>query len=299
MKFTDRSDFDTGFSIVDIRNMDRNVAGGGSLAIDEINTLSELFTEWFLLDSSTEKTIGDFLKSESLDDCITEDEFMGVMTGDRYLDDGLCLLLSLKLPLTNNRIQYFSNGVRFKNSAAPVIKSSQIVQEKIKQQVGDNKVSKREALLQKKRDYRHNNHELILLRAKQYSDSHKEQSKQYYQNNLEYIKKRKRKYRQDNKQNISKYNKEYRQQNIEKLRQKDRDRNKNMTPEQREKKREKDRRSYQKRAAQIKEKLRESYAADPDAARQKRMDYYYKKKSEEKNAVISQLVTSLLQSKSL
>ena len=63
-----------------------------------VQSLSDIFVEWYLFDSSKSKTLEEFIESEALQDVFTSEQFMDVMAGVKHIDDNLCELLSHILP---------------------------------------------------------------------------------------------------------------------------------------------------------------------------------------------------------
>lgn len=79
-----------------------------------IQSLSDIFVEWYLFDSSKLKTLEEFIESESLRDIFTPEQFMDVMSGAKHIDDNLCGLLSYILPfrITSERIGYLNSLIK-------------------------------------------------------------------------------------------------------------------------------------------------------------------------------------------
>lgn len=79
-----------------------------------VQSLSDIFVEWYLFDSSKPKTLEEFIESESLRDVFTPEQFMDVMSGAKHIDDNLCELLSCVLPfrITSERISYLNSLIK-------------------------------------------------------------------------------------------------------------------------------------------------------------------------------------------
>ena len=85
----------------------------GSVA-SSVNSLSEIFIEWYLFDSSNPKTIEEFLETESLQDIFTPEQFISIMAGTAHIDENLCSILSHLLPfqITTKRIFALNNSIK-------------------------------------------------------------------------------------------------------------------------------------------------------------------------------------------
>ena len=162
---------------------------------NHVFSLSEVFTEWYLFDSSYQKNIQIFLASENLMDVFTESEFMDLMCGGAYLDDDLIQFIAMKLPfrITSERLHTLNQSVHATNSAY-IIKSKPSLADKIstifqlKQQIKqEKKQERRKKIKEAKQKIKHEN------RLKR--QEHKRRVKhEYYVQNKEYIQKIKREY---------------------------------------------------------------------------------------------------------
>ena len=89
----------------------------------QIETLSELFTEWFLYDSTTVNTLETFIANNNLGDIFSADDFRDIICGTAYLDETLTCLVPLLLPfkITPEKIRRINDCVA--QSKAREIKS--------------------------------------------------------------------------------------------------------------------------------------------------------------------------------
>ncbi len=180
-----------------------------------ISTLSELFTEWYLFDSSHEKNVQQFLAEEDLTDVFTESEFMDLMCGGAYLDDRLIHFIALKIPfqIKEQKIQKLNRELSEQNNKANLIKSKNSTIEKTRDIIAERKTNKqkhdkeyrirnREHIIKQKREYYLLNRERILERNRQWVLAHQEQCQAYYQ-----------KWREENAEHLKEYHKNYRTKN--------------------------------------------------------------------------------------
>lgn len=93
---------------------------GGSVA-GTVYTLADVFVEWFLFDSGTQKTIDDFLIAESLQNIFTAQQFMSVMSGAGHIDDRLCKALPRMLPfkISESRLMVMNNLIKNNTPCIP------------------------------------------------------------------------------------------------------------------------------------------------------------------------------------
>ena len=180
-----------------------------------ISTLPELFTEWYLFDSSHEKNIPQFLAEEGLTDVFTESEFMDLICGGAYLDYALIQFITLKIPfpIKITKIQKLNWDLSVQNKKAYLIKSKTNTTEKIHEATKENKTKKRkqdaeyhkknrERILKQHHEYYLANREHILERNRQWVLTHQEQYQKYHSQwcteNAEHLKEYHKKYRAEN-----------------------------------------------------------------------------------------------------
>ena len=103
----------TRFSMPDMRVV---FAPSGTIGT-KIETLSELFTEWFLFDSETTNTIDTFIENNGLSDILTASDFTDLICGNAYLCEALITLIPLLLPfkITEQKMQRLNNAVAAHN----------------------------------------------------------------------------------------------------------------------------------------------------------------------------------------
>ena len=194
--------------LVTFRN-DDSVAG-------HVDSLAEVFTEYYLFDSSCEKSIEQFLKSEKLDDIFTESEFMDLICGGAYLTDDLVHFIVLKLPfrITADRLIFLNNLAKKKNRSAYLIKKD-IDSDKVQKALDDKQEIKRKKRCEYSRKWRSEHPEYRedpekhRERLRKYRSEHPEVAKAYREKNKERIKVQRKKYYKLNKKYIQERNKKW------------------------------------------------------------------------------------------
>lgn len=215
-------------------SIDRQLHYGNRPAKDSpcnrISSLSEVFLEWFLFDSSTEKDIEKFLRDENLIDIFDEKQFIDLICDRAYLDDELLHFVALKLPwraslgkliLLNNDISSHANLIKPKCN---LIEKIQEVKTHKKEHIKTNRKKRyqqnKEHIMARAREYYYENHEYYKQYSREYHQLNKEHRKkyykEYYQQNKECFKQRGKKYYQQNKEHALKNAIEYYQKNKEK-----------------------------------------------------------------------------------
>ena len=199
----------------------------------KIRTLSEVFLEWFLFDSSEEKTLESFIKSENIDAFITPEQFMDIMSNNAHLDEPLILLVQQKLPFqVPLKKMYYLNSQARKNytyciKVPPEIihdlikKELDLKKEKIKQHQKQYYEQNRDKIAKHQKQYYEENRDKIAEYQKQYYEENRdkilEYTKQYYEENRDKIAKHQKQYCEINRDKIAKYQKQYREQNRDKI----------------------------------------------------------------------------------
>ena len=173
----------------------------GDCETGQISKLSEVFLEWYLFESDTEKNIKTFLESEGLSDVFTETQFMDLMCGKAYLDDVLLQFVVLKLP-------FYVAFKKLRRINAKHGKDVYLIQygpnifEKIRETVLENK----EFIRERKKEYKHNHHmahrEHNLAMNRQWILNHFEQYQAYQAQ-----------WRTENREHLHEYQSQYRQEN--------------------------------------------------------------------------------------
>ena len=184
-----------------------------------ITTLSELFTEYYLFDSSHEKDIQQFLNDEELTDIFTETQFMDLICGKAYLDTELIYLIKMQLPfyIPLNKLENI-NSQHAKDAylIQPTEKATQKTREILTQYYAEQK----EKIKQRKKQYRDTHREQINAYDRMYRTAHlecaKERETQYRVTHKEQIKQRDKRYYEANKEKILNTSKEYYEKNKEK-----------------------------------------------------------------------------------
>ena len=219
-----------------------------SQIIGRIESLAELFLEWFLFDCSEPQSIQDFLVDNQITDLFAPDDFLAVIFGDAYLEDRLCELVCKILPFsvlhdTIFKLNYSASiGAKFVccaeegvNKHFELLKqenNKDKIMERHRKYYANNKskfaernrqcyVLNREKILEQQRVYYMQNRDEILARNKIYREVNKEKiaqnKKEYRLENIEKISQHKHEYYLDNKDKILSKNKIYREANKEKI----------------------------------------------------------------------------------
>ena len=199
----------------------------------KIRTLSEVFLEWFLFDSSEEKTLESFIKSENIDAFITPEQFMDIMSNNAHLDEPLILLVQQKLPFqVPLKKMYYLNSQARKNytyciKVPPEIihdlikKELDLKKEKIKQHQKQYYEQNRDKIAKHQKQYYEENRDKIAEYQKQYYEENRdkilEYTKQYYEENRDKIAKHQKQYYEENRDKIAKYQKQYQEKNRDKI----------------------------------------------------------------------------------
>ena len=180
-----------------------------------VSTLSEVFLEWYLFDSSEKKDVKTFLATEKLQDVFTESDFMDLMCGGAYLDDDLLQYVSLKLPfyISMNKLHRMNASVSASNQTY-LIKGCRNIGNKIKEIVAHKQEQQRvhaKEYYEKNKDriknanheYYLQNREHILARNKQWVEEHPLLYKVYQTQ-----------WRHENAPALKKYHKKYRAEHV-------------------------------------------------------------------------------------
>lgn len=177
-----------------------------------ISTLSELFTEWYLFDSSHEKNIPQFLVEEDLTDVFSETEFMDLICGDAYLDKELVYFVKMQIPF-DIPLDKLKNINAQHTKEAYLIKHSENIIERTKEIIALRHATRKATIKQNKAKYRATHREQINEYDRMYRATHLERAKereaQYRATHKEQIKQRDKRYHENNKEKIQKQQKEY------------------------------------------------------------------------------------------
>lgn len=221
-------------------------ASKGSIR-DNISSLAEVFTEWYLFDSSYEKDIQKFLSTEQIDDVFTESEFIDLMCNKAYVDNDLIQFISMKLPfrITLERLHLLNKSVKDENDSTYKIISKPFLTNKLREVFQSKhhttkshrashrntdpehtRIVKHEYYLRNKeyiknikREYYLKNREHIKQQSKEYYATNKDRIKAYFAANKEHIQKIKHKSYIKNREYYQKRNEKYYAANRDKQRQ--------------------------------------------------------------------------------
>lgn len=267
-------------------NVSDSVAG-------QVQSLSEVITEWYLFDSSCQKDIKTFLLAEEIADVFTEKDFMDLICGAAYLNEILLLFISIKLPfkITIERLRGLNARVKKQNPNARMIEKLEI-DEKIKELVKKNMDIRAQNLRDQRRKYRESHRDEINSQKRKYYAEHSEAIKEcnhlYYAKNKEKILKQIMQYRLMNKEQVLKRKREYWARHKERLNEQKRlHYRKNRPVELERKKRYRD--TYKEQAHtyyienidHISAKARERYLIDKETKLVKRKEYHEKNRERE------------------
>ena len=199
-------------------SLDTRVKYISSTINSKIRTLSEVFLEWFLFDSSEEKTLESFIKSENIDAFITPEQFMDIMSNKAHLDEHLILLVQQKLPFqVPLKKMYYLNSQARKNYTYCIKVPPEIIHDLIKKELN----LKKEKIKQQRKQYYEQNRDKIAKQKKQYCEINRDKiakhKKQYYEENRDKIVEQKKRYRKKNHDKILEHQKQYREKNRDKI----------------------------------------------------------------------------------
>ena len=199
-------------------SLDTRVKYISSTINSKIRTLSEVFLEWFLFDSSEEKTLESFIKSENIDAFITPEQFMDIMSNKAHLDEHLILLVQQKLPFqVPLKKMYYLNSQARKNYTYCIKVPPEIIHDLIKKELD----LKKEKIKQQRKQYYEQNRDKIAKQKKQYCEINRDKiakhKKQYYEENRDKIVEQKKRYRKKNHDKILEHQKQYREENRDKI----------------------------------------------------------------------------------
>ena len=164
--------------------------------ISKITTLSELFTEWFLYESDTQKTIETFIVENGLSEFLSGSDFSALICGRAYLSDALVALIRTILPFKISESKMSRLNMKAKKSDAHEILS--------KPEIAYNKAINIIKQQQKEQQER--------KRIRNKINHHK-----YYLANKEYLNALSRKYVAEHTEQVAAYQKQYRIQNHKKI----------------------------------------------------------------------------------
>ena len=270
--------------------------------IGRISTLSELFTEWYLFDSTREKDINQFLIDENLTDIFTESEFMDLICGNAYLDSEMIYFIKMKLPFfvslskmeSMNR-QHVQDAYLIQHTQNIIDKNTEIFtqynserKEKTKQRKARYRATHREQIQQYDRMYRATHREKIQKREALYRATHREQiqqrdkkyyeknkeklrelSKKYYEETKEQYLARRKRYYETHREQCKQYCREYYQVNKERWKKYRESQSKENTRDTKHKHYEKNKEKYQRQHKENYEKNKEKYLAQQKKHREK------------------------------
>ena len=167
----------------------------------KIETLSELFTEWFLYDSTTANSLESFLENNGLSDIFSVADFTDLICGYAYLDEPTVALVSLLLPFTipEQKIFILNNNAALGGGRMMSL-NPEIIRE-MSREISEAKSQKRK---ERRRQYLDE-----YIQRPGVREQIKERKKKYYIANQEIIKNKSKKYRQENAEKIAAYKKQY------------------------------------------------------------------------------------------
>ena len=199
-------------------SLDTRVKYISSTINSKIRTLSEVFLEWFLFDSSEEKTLESFIKSENIDAFITPEQFMDIMSNKAHLDEHLILLVQQKLPFqVPLKKMYYLNSQAKKNYTYCIKVPPEIIHDLIKKELN----LKKEKIKQQRKQYYEQNRDKIAKQKKQYCEINRDKiakhKKQYYEENRDKILEYTKQYYEKNRDKIAKHQKQYYEENRDKI----------------------------------------------------------------------------------
>ena len=192
-----------------------------------INSLAEVFLEYYLFDSSRSGTIEKFLSDEKLSDVFTESQFVDLMCGNAFVNDTLIPLIHAKLPFEISLARLHKLNAKMAYSNAYEIRPCKIDLTNKEQYSKQEKARRKKAEYNKRYRERHaakikqaaqesyqKNRDKRLARARaRYAENPETFSARlhtYYVTHTEKCLARDRKYRQENHEHILRRNRAYR-----------------------------------------------------------------------------------------
>ena len=175
----------------------------------QIETLSELFTEWFLYDSTTVNTLDSFIADNNLDDFFSVADFTDLICGGAYLDEALTKLIPLLLPFQIPETKMHKINEDAKLSGARMIQSdSEVIYDLVRQILQDRTQERKEHIRAYKKE---------RSQRPDVQEQERQRHHEYYVANRETIKEKRREYAAKNREKIAAYKKEYQKKNREKI----------------------------------------------------------------------------------
>ena len=220
----------------------------------KIETLSELFTEWFLVASDTQNTIEIFIEENGLSEILSAQDFTDLICGNACLSESLMTLIPLLLPfkITEQKIQYLNDHTKALGARVlcpeptKIYKIAQdILRERAHTRAERIRIYKKErnqrpeirelerkrhheyyvtnkpAIIIKHNAYRKANKEKIAAYRKQYNLINRAtiaaRNTRYYRNNIDAIRTRKKQYYIANREYILEIGRKYRLEHAEQI----------------------------------------------------------------------------------
>ncbi len=177
-----------------------------------IFTLSDVFKEWYLFDSSHEKDIQQFLSDEQLTDIFTESEFMDLLCGTAYLDKELLVFIQTILPfyISLRKLEHINSQ---HSTKAYLIQHTESISKKIEEIIKQCTITHEEKTKKTKAQYYAAHKEQIAEYGKIYRETHKEEikerKKQYQITHKDYLVEYRKKYHETHKEEIRTRNKKW------------------------------------------------------------------------------------------
>ena len=226
----------------------------GSVA-SSVNSLSEIFIEWYLFDSSNPKTIEEFLETESLQDIFTPEQFISIMAGTAHIDENLCSILSHLLPFQITTQRIFALNGFIENSTPEIVCSTDAISIKHKLILEKKKEYARQYRLEHQEEIRARRHAHYLKNKEKIQ----EQIKKYYLAHRDEILEKQTQWRTQNAEHLKQYHANYRKNNPEIVS-------------------ERKKRSYQKKKEQYIAKSHTYYSENKTDILKKQREYYQRNK---------------------
>lgn len=192
-----------------------------------INSLAEVFLEYYLFDSSCSGTIEKFLSDEKLSDVFTESQFVDLMCGNAFVNDTLIPLIHAKLPFEISLARLHKLNAKTACSNAYEIRPCKIDLTNKEQYSKQDKARRKKAEYNKRYRERHadkikqaaqesyqkNRDKRLAYARARYAENPETFSARlhtYYVTHTEKCLARDRKYRQENHEHILRRNRAYR-----------------------------------------------------------------------------------------
>ena len=193
----------------------------GSIS-ERVESLSELFTEWFLYDSTTANSLESFIESNGLSCLFTPTDFTDLICGYAYLDEPLTTLVPLMLPFEITPEKMYRMNAEAQKAGGRIVESvPEIIYEIIQEILQEHKSARQERKKAKDRRYYERNRDEILAQQREYYEEHREQKlirqHERYEQHRDEILAQQREYYEEHREQKLVQQREYREQHRDEI----------------------------------------------------------------------------------